>query len=177
MKNPNAPRPEILEFDITINHSEAIFDIQNITHKIGRAHYDGSNIMRVSVMQADDSPQDTALIARFLERRIAAVESKVIRYSRGRTTKEETDAVGRSSMSTTISLAFPDNWQEHCRPNLETAIYDYVVNACVSDFLANTNTAEAAIYAERAEIDLEQIKYYVSTRKPGTMRRHRHFMG
>lgn len=177
MKNPNSPRPETIECKISINHSEAIFDIRNITHKLGQAHYDGSNIRRISVMQADDSPQDMALVSRFLERRIAAVEARVIRYSRGRETQEETDVVGRTSLVTTITLAFPDNWQEHCRQNLETAAYNYVVNACVSDFLANTNTAEAALYAEKAELELDQIKYYVSTRKPGTMRRHRHFMG
>lgn len=177
MRNPNAPRPETIECAIVISHSAAIFDIRNITHKIGRAHFDGTNIMNVSVMQADDSPQDMALIERSLERRIANVEARVIRYSRGRVTTEEKDAVGRTSLTTTLTLAFPDNWQEHCRMNLETAIYNYIVNACVSDFLSNTNAAEAALYAEKAEIELDQIKYYVSTRKPGTMRRQRHFMG
>lgn len=177
MKNPNAPRPETIECDIIINHSEAIFDIRNITHKIGRAHFNGDNMMNVSVIQADDSPQDMAIMERSLERRIADIEAKVVRYSRGRKTTEELDAVGRPSRTTTISLAMPDNWQEHSKLNLETAVYNYVVNMCVSDFLANVNTGEAALYAEKADMELDQVKYYVSTRKPGTMRRHRHFVG
>ena len=177
MRNRTAPRPETSLCDIVINHSEAIFDIRNITHKVGRANFNGENMMSVSVMQADDSPQDMALIERSLKRRISDVETKVMRYSRGSETTEETDAVGRKSLTTTISLAFPDTWQDNCMRNLQTAAYNYVVYACVSDFLSTVNAREAAVYAENADIELDQVKYYVSVRKPGTLRRNRNFMG
>ncbi len=168
MKNPNAPRPETIECSFEIDHSAVIFDVRNLTHKIGRAHFNGDNLMAVSVMQADESPQDIAIITRSMERKIADIRARVVRYLRSCET---------SNNVTTLTLAFPDNWQEHSKDNLETAMYNYVVNACVSDFLANTNAGEAAIYADRADMELDQVKYYISTRKPGTMRRHRHFMG
>lgn len=177
MRHPKAPRPETSLCEISIDHSAAIFDIRNITHKVGRAHFNGENMMNVSVMQADDSSQDMALMELSLKRRIAEVEAKVMRYSRGCETTKEVDAVGRETLTTTISLALPDNWQDNCMRNLQTAAYNYVVYACVADFLANVNAREAAIYAESADLELDQVKYYVSTRKPGTLRRHRNFIG
>lgn len=177
MKNPNAPRPETLECEISINHSDVIFEVRNITHKIGRSHFSGDNFVNVAVIQADESPQDMSLLQHFMTRRIADLATRMTRYFRGKTTTEEIDTVGRKYLNTTISLAFPDNWQENCEQNLQTAAYNYVVNACVADFLTNANAREAAIYLEKADMELDLIKYYISARKPGTLRRHRHFMG
>ena len=177
MKNPNAPRPETIECEISINHSEVIFDVRNITHKIGRSHFSGDNFVNVAVIQADESPQDMELLAHFMKRRITDLCARMTRYFKGSETKKEVDNVGREYLNTIIALALPDNWQENNEQNLQTAAYNYVVNACVSDFLTNANARESVIYAEKADMELDLIKYYISARKPGTMRRHRHFVG
>lgn len=146
-----------------IKHDDIVFDIQNITHKYGRIQYNGENIEEVAILQVDNSEQDTEIIKQSLKRRLSELEMKMMRYI----DYSETNETGTITI---IYLKMPDNWPDKNVKLLQIASYEFLVNACIADYLRIVRPKDVPIYEDKAETNLNDIKYALNTRIPGTLR-------
>lgn len=160
---------------IVIHKEELLFDIENITHKIGnsRMNLDNKEQRAVYNLQADDGEQDRSIVFRSISKHISRAKNRMNVYLITKSPEVECNhlVTDENEKDYVIVLRFPWNWCDDYFTQLSDAIHDYVVNACIFDFLLISAPSEAKIYKDLSDIAYDNIKTCISARLAGTTRR------
>lgn len=154
-----------MDITITLSVKELVYDVQNKSYLTGRSRQTGNNFEEVANMQASDDLEDLNQVKRSIGNALAILKLRLSEY------KPSTNAIGTDNTllsatgDITISLTMPSNFNEAITSAIVGSAHQFVVNTAVADWFTITNKADAADYAAKAEINVQQIREAINKRK------------
>lgn len=148
---------------VTLYTSEILYDVMNKTYLTGRSRFIGTNNEEVANMQANEDEENESQLLRSIGNAFAYLKTRLSEYI------EETATTASNILLTkdenlTIALVLPSNVNQATSETVSSAAHQYIVNLAMADWFTITNKADAADYAAKAEVNLQELREALNKR-------------
>lgn len=148
---------------VTLYTSELLYDVMNKTYLTGRSRFIGTNNEEVANMQANEDEENESQLLRSIGNAFAYLKTRLSEYI------EETATTASNILLTkdenlTIALVLPSNVNQATSDTVSSAAHQYIVNLAMADWFTITNKADAADYAAKAEVNLQELREAINKR-------------
>lgn len=148
---------------ITLSKASIILDVNNVAYFTGRSRSTGDNPEQVANMQSDD--QEECVIRRFVHN--AAEKAKTTLSAVLKKSAKETESSTNDINATDAiiyELELNSNFDMNQSASISSSIHDSIVNNALGEWFLIANPAEAAVYFDKANANLQNVRYAINKR-------------
>jgi hypothetical protein len=148
---------------VTLYTSELLYDVLNKTYLTGRSRFIGTNNEEVANMQANEDEENENQLLRSIGNAFSYLKTRLSEYIE-ETATTVTNNLLTKDKNLTITLVLPSNVNQATSDTVSSAAHQYIVNLAMVDWFTITNKADAADYAAKAEVNLQELREAINKR-------------
>lgn len=148
---------------VTLYTSEILYDVMNKTYLTGRSRFIGTNNEEVANMQANEDEENENQLLRSIGNAFSHLKTRLSEYIE-ETATTVTNNLLTKDKNLTITLVLPSNVNQATSDTVSSAAHQYIVNRAMADWFTITNKADAADYAAKAEVNLQELREAINKR-------------
>ena len=148
---------------ITLHTSELLYDVQNKTFLTGRSRNNGNNHEEVANMQANEDEENESQLLRSIGNAFAYLKTLLSEYIEESATTASNVLIDKSK-NLTLTLVLPSNVNQATSDTISSSAHQYITNLAMADWFTITNKLDAADYAAKAEVNLQELREAINKR-------------
>ena len=156
-----------LTVPISLQLSEIVFNIQNLTHLKGEAVEGDANFSQVSDVQANMDSRNLNQVLRSITSAANILKTEMSEFLPD-TPDFSADDIQQDYDETytlTYTLSMPTNYDSSTKDDIATSAHDYIVNFAVSQWFIIKLPDQAAAYAQLAQSNLVALRRAIYKRR------------
>lgn len=148
---------------VTLYTSEILYDVMNKTYLTGRSRFIGTNNEEVANMQANEDEENENQLLRSIGNAFSYLKTRLSEYIEETATTVSNNLLTKDK-NLIITLVLPSNVNQATSETVSSAAHQYIVNLAMADWFTITNKADAADYAAKAEVNLQELREAINKR-------------
>lgn len=169
---------EYIERTITLYKAEVLYDVDNITNRIGLARTDGSGARQTALLQTDTSTNTRAMINRAYALAMAEIRAKLSAYiyitdvsTEGNDKLDSVSSTVAATANTVIVLHLPTTWEQANFDSIVLYLHNFLVYRTIYEYMRIVNPNEAVMYFNLANDAIDHAKWGCDARVFGAVKK------